>query len=198
MLSALSSHLRSRRVILASQSPRRLELLKDCVRRSPHVHIARSHHPIASLTTRSRHLPLQGLTFEVIPSTFEENLPKERFPTPDLYVIENANQKALAVNNRVSMDSDKRPVVVIGCDTVVVQDGAILEKPKDEADAFSMLTKLSNRPHEVFSGVALFTAERGIDNPHLFFEKTSLVFGPLEPEDIRGAPGARHFNAFVE
>ncbi|EEY61083.1 septum formation protein Maf [Phytophthora infestans T30-4] len=159
MLSTLSSHLRSRRVILASQSPRRLELLRDC-----------------------------GLTFEVIPSTFEENLPKERFPTPDLYVIENAKQKALEVLNRVSKDKnagDQLPTVVIGCDTVVVQDGVILEKPKDEQDAFKMLTQLSDRPHDVFSGVALFTAERGVDNPHLFFEKTSLVFGPLEPEDIR-------------
>ncbi|KAG1704358.1 hypothetical protein DVH05_006366 [Phytophthora capsici] len=159
MLSTVSNHLRSRRVILASQSPRRLELLRDC-----------------------------GLTFEVIPSTFEENLPKERFPTPDLYVIENAKQKALEVLKRVAKDSnvdDKAPPVVIGCDTVVVQDGVILEKPKDEEDAFNMLTKLSDRPHEVFSGVALFTTERGIDNPHLFFEKTSLVFGPLEPEDIR-------------
>ncbi|POM66351.1 Septum formation protein Maf [Phytophthora palmivora] len=159
MLSALSNHLHSRRVILASQSPRRLELLRDC-----------------------------GLTFEVIPSTFEENLPKERFPTPDLYVIENAKQKALEVLNRVSKDKDEGdqlPTVVIGCDTVVVQDGVILEKPKDEEDAFNMLTKLSDRPHQVFSGVALFTDERGADNPHLFFEKTSLVFGPLEPDDIR-------------
>ncbi|GMF46476.1 unnamed protein product [Phytophthora fragariaefolia] len=131
-----------------------------------------------------------GLTFEVIPSTFEENLPKERFLTPDLYVVENARQKALEVLNRVSKDEkagSKLPVVVIGCDTVVVQDGVILEKPKDEQDAFNMLTKLSDRPHEVFSGVALFTAERGAENPHLFFEKTSIVFGPLEPEDIRGA-----------
>ncbi|KAE8915617.1 hypothetical protein PF005_g9980 [Phytophthora fragariae] len=156
MLSALSNHLRSRRVILASQSPRRLELLRDC-----------------------------GITFDVIPSTFEEDLPKERFPSPDLYVIENAKQKALEVLHRVSNDKEKLPMVVIGCDTVVVQDGVILEKPKDEEDAFKMLTKLSDRPHEVFSGVALFTAERGADNPHLFFEKTSLVFGPLEPEDIR-------------
>lgn len=126
----------------------------------------------------------------MIPSTFEENLPKERFPTPDLYVIENAKQKALEVLRRVSNNQDvdaKLPTVVIGCDTVVVQDEVILEKPKDEEDAFIMLTRLSGRPHEVFSGVALFTAERGIDNPHLLFEKTSLVFGPLEPEDIRGS-----------
>ncbi|KAG7398868.1 hypothetical protein PHYBOEH_010192 [Phytophthora boehmeriae] len=158
MLSAVLTQLRSRRVILASQSPRRLELLRDC-----------------------------GLTFEVIPSTFEENLPKERFATPDLYVVENAKQKALEVLNRMSKNTTegKHPLVVIGCDTVVVYDGVILEKPKDEDDAFAMLTKLSGRPHEVYSGVALFTAERGGENPHVFFEKTSVVFGPLEPADIR-------------
>ena len=125
----------------------------------------------------------------MIPSSFEENLPKEQFSTPDLYVIENAKQKALEVLHRVSSDKDNQselPVVVIGCDTVVVQDGVILEKPKDEQDAFNMLTKLSGRPHQVFSGVALFTTKRGIDHPHLFFETTHLVFGPLEPDDIRG------------
>ncbi|CAI5737405.1 unnamed protein product [Hyaloperonospora brassicae] len=159
MLSHLSKHLQNCRVILASQSPRRLELLRDC-----------------------------GLSFEVIPSSFEENLPKEQFPTPDRYVIENAKQKALEVLHRVSSGKENQsdlPVVVIGCDTVVVQDGVILEKPKDEQDAFNMLTKLSGRPHQVFSGVAIFTTKRGIDHPHLFFETTHLAFGPLEPDDIR-------------
>lgn len=132
---------------------------------------------------------IQGLTFEVIPSTFEENLPKDQFSSPDLYVMENAKQKALEVLRRVFSDKEsgaKSPIVVIGCDTVVVQDGVILEKPTDEQDAFNMLTKLSSGPHDVFSGVALFSSKRGIDNPQLFFEKTSLVFGALTPDDIRG------------
>ncbi|CEG41054.1 septum formation protein maf [Plasmopara halstedii] len=159
MLTTALNHLRRHNVILASQSPRRMELLHHC-----------------------------GLTFEVIPSTFEENLPKEQFPTPDLYVIENAKQKALDVLKRVSRNKnrdDDHALVVIGCDTVVVLDGEILEKPKDEDDAFNMLSKLSDRSHEVYSGVALFTTKRGNDNPLLFFEKTLLVFGRLEPEDIR-------------
>ncbi|RLN73946.1 hypothetical protein BBJ28_00018062 [Nothophytophthora sp. Chile5] len=169
MLSALSSHLHLRRVILASQSPRRLELLTDCVR-----------------------ISYAGLAFEVIPSTFEENLPKERFPTPELYVLENAKQKALEVLRRVASTATEQqqptPLLVIGCDTVVVLDGAILEKPKDEDDAFAMLTRLSGRAHDVFSGVALLTTSaEGGERPHLFFEKTSVVFGPLEPQDIRGS-----------
>ncbi|CAH0482721.1 unnamed protein product [Peronospora belbahrii] len=138
MLSVLLKHLDHHRVILASQSPRRFELLRDC-----------------------------GLCFEVIPSSFEENLPKEQFPTPDRYVLENAKQKALDVLNRVSHEKQahsKLSTIVIGCDTVVVLDGIILEKPEDEEDAFNI---------------------GGMNNPHLFYEKTSLLFGHLEPEDIR-------------
>lgn len=104
----------------------------------------------------------------------------------DLYVLENAKQKALEVLARVNKDTDKAKPVVIGCDTVVVLDGVILEKPKDEDDAFDMLTKLSGRAHDVYSGVALFTPALGEQQPHLFFERTAVAFGPLEPQDIRG------------
>lgn len=107
-------------------------------------------------------------------------------------MVENAKQKALEVLQRVtkSEDAGQQSLVVIGCDTVVVQDGVILEKPKDEADAFAMLTKLSDRTHEVYSGLAVFSTTLGEQHPHLFFEKTTVAFGPLEPQDIRGSVSA--------
>ncbi|DAZ98021.1 TPA: hypothetical protein N0F65_004511 [Lagenidium giganteum] len=153
MLSAVASHLAARRVILASQSPRRLELLREC-----------------------------GIAFDVVPSTFEENLPKDQFPSPELYVLENAKQKAHEVMQRAAQPN--APHVVIGCDTVVVHGGQILEKPRDEDDAFQMLSKLSGNAHEVYSGVAIFSTALG-DKPHLFFEKTTVVFGQLEDQDIK-------------
>lgn len=155
MLAGLSGQLAARRVILASQSPRRLELLRDC-----------------------------GLKFEVIVSTFEENLPKDSFPSPEAYVIENARLKALDVLQRTASSNGETQHLIIGCDTVVVHAGAILEKPRDEQDAFETLTKLSGQTHEVFSGVALFTSARGDQNPHLFFEKTTVTFGPLAASEI--------------
>jgi septum formation protein len=106
----------------------------------------------------------------------------------DLYVLENAKQKALEVLTRVANEAGQPPVV-IGCDTVVVLDGVILEKPKDEDDAFRMLSNLSGRAHDVYSGVALFTPARGEQQPYLFFERTAVAFGPLEPQDIRGITG---------
>ncbi|OQR92667.1 dynein heavy chain, partial [Thraustotheca clavata] len=135
------------RIILASQSPRRHELLTNL-----------------------------GLRFEVVPSTFEENLDKSKFPTPEDYVIENAKQKALEVFERLNCNAD----LVIGCDTVVVHDGKILEKPKDEADAFQMLRFLSNSTHQVYSGVALCTPS----TTHVFGHVTQVHFLPLDDRTI--------------
>jgi septum formation protein len=47
---------------------------------------------------------------------------------------------------------------VLGADTLVVQDGATLGKPRDRADAIAMLQRLSGRAHRVLSAVALVTS----------------------------------------
>lgn len=103
-------------------------------------------------------------------------------------MIENAKLKALEVVQRVAKQTadDQKPHVVIGCDTVVVHNGKILEKPKDEDDAVAMLSSLSGQTHRVYSGVAIFTSALGESAPHLFYESTSVVFAPLDLEDIRG------------
>ena len=51
-------------------------------------------------------------------------------------------------------------VVVLGADTTVVLDGEILGKPRDAADAARMLRALSGRTHRVITGVAVVSAER--------------------------------------
>ncbi len=94
-------------------------------------------------------------------------------------MIENARQKALEVVGRLQ-GQDQRPQLVIGCDTVVVLDGKILEKPKDEADAFRMLSSLSNSKHQVFSGVALVLPQM----THLFSEVTHVSFHELDATRI--------------
>ena len=102
------------RWILASQSPRRRELLARF-----------------------------GREFEVIPSGAEEKI-----NTADAKkaVEELSRQKAFWVSERVG-EGD----VVIGSDTVVVLDGNILGKPRDEQDAVRMLKELQGRTHEVLT-----------------------------------------------
>ncbi|KAJ8907305.1 hypothetical protein NDN08_007419 [Rhodosorus marinus] len=119
-------YLSSKRIVLASQSPRRREILD-----------------------------LLGLKHEVVVSGFEENLDKSTFSHPSEYVLENARCKAEEVAKRF-IGSDAPPDLVIGSDTVVILDNKILEKPLSEAEAFSMLKSLSNRNHTVLTSVALF------------------------------------------
>ena len=70
---------------------------------------------------------------------------------------------------------------VISADTIVVLDGKILGKPKDEEDAFRMLSSLSGRTHEVFTGVCVLHSGRRL----IFAERTEVSFFPLSEDEIR-------------
>lgn len=71
-------------------------------------------------------------------------------------------------------------LIVLGADTAVVVDGAILGKPKDDADAEAMLRRLSGRRHEVMTGVSLRTpaAEVGL------VATTVVTFNALSEAEI--------------
>ena len=72
--------------------------------------------------------------------------------------------------------------LVLGADTTVVVDGHILEKPRDEEDARRMLRLMSERWHEVLTGVALVSAESGRAATGL--ERTRVRFAPMSDEEI--------------
>ena len=73
-----------------------------------------------------------------------------------------------------------RDSVVIGADTIVVLDGDILGKPSDTEEAISMLTRLSGKVHQVYTGVALLKGQDSIS----FYEKTVVECWPLKKEEI--------------
>ena len=125
------------RIILASASPRRRELLalllggSDC--------------------------------FESVTSSFEETLPKASY-TPTAYTVATALGKARDVASKTSsIGGDMCPRLVIGCDTVVELDGTILEKPRDDDHAMEMLRSLRGKTHHVHTGVALIFSREGGD-----------------------------------
>ena len=113
-----------------------------------------------------------GYTFEVIPSDADEKIESELSPYEAVKLL--AFKKAQSV-------AEKHPeAVVFGCDTVVVSDGVILGKPKDKADAFSTLKKLSGKTHEVITGVCVI--ENG--ESESFYEVTRVTFYPLDDKTI--------------
>jgi septum formation protein len=103
---------------------------------------------LASASPRRREiLGTLGLDFVVDASgAAEEPQPGE---APDALARRLAREKAREVSGRHS------GAFVLGADTVVVIDGAVLGKPADEVDARRMVARLAGRWHEVITGIAL-------------------------------------------
>ncbi len=107
---------------------------------------------------RSELLKSIGLDFEVIVSEADESMINPDEVAPDLYVQELALIKAAATAKKVIRN---KKAVIISADTVVTADGAILGKPRDEHDAFNMLSMLSGRGHEVYTGFCVMRIRDG-------------------------------------
>lgn len=75
-----------------------------------------------------------------------------------------------------------RDAVVIGADTIVVVNGDVLEKPRDEAEAVSFMRRLSGREHVVVTGIAVLCEARDLDLSGV--EKTRVRFRKLTETDI--------------
>jgi septum formation protein len=133
------------RIILASHSPRRRELL-------------------AAL----------GIVFEVMPADVDESTATGE--TVQGHAMRLAGQKAWAISSK------KPDAVVLGADTIVVVDGAVLGKPTDEGDAVRMLERLSGRTHEVLTGIAVITPQS--DQAYAQVVRTAVVMRGLEPREI--------------
>ena len=165
------------KIILASSSPRRVEILNTilCI----------------------------GAT--VVPSTFPEDLDKSAYSPAD-YVAENARRKADEVATRLR-SAGEAPGCVIGADTVVVHRGRILEKPADAAEAEAMLSALSASEHEVCTGVALiyatgatrtFVETTRVDFAHIPPAAIAAYVASGEPFDKAGGYGIQGLGgAFV-
>lgn len=147
-------------IILASQSPRRKELLEQI-----------------------------GLEFEICPAKGEEVITKT-IPEEVVMELSKQKAEEVAAmvssyseaHREITTPSD---ILVIGADTVVAYDGKILGKPKDEADAKAMLTMLSGNTHSVFTGVTLVLIDKsGRAGELVFYEKTDVKMHEMSEEEI--------------
>ena len=137
--------MKSYQLILASQSPRRKELLEGLG------------------------IPFCVRVIEGLDESFPEDLPIEDIP---VYI---SKQKASVYAKCIAEDE-----VVLTADTVVVCQGQVLGKPKDEDDARRMLNLLSGRTHEVITGVTVKTREE----EKSFSVVTEVQFKSLTPQEI--------------
>jgi septum formation protein len=114
---------------------------------------------LASTSPRRQELiRMLGLPYEIRASEADETTAPGLAPAEIVETL--ALRKALAVHR----SRGTGPGVILGADTIVVIDGRVLGKPRDTADACSMLEALQARTHEVYSGVALVDAEAPLPN----------------------------------
>lgn len=123
---------KKKRIILASQSPRRRELLAQA-----------------------------GLEFDIITSDVEEkiegNTPDSIARSLSALKAVDVYNKVMDAEG----DTDASDLIIIGADTIVAVDEEILGKPKDRADAARMLRLMSGRVHQVYTGVTIIVGESG-------------------------------------
>lgn len=129
---------------------------------------------LASASPRRRELLAVVMEkFQVLPSSFDESLvPGELAPAEHV--------EYLALMKARDVAADKPDSLIIGADTIVVVDGAILGKPANTSDAARMLRMLSGRAHQVYTGVAVIFGEREITG----VECTDVTFTDLDDETI--------------
>lgn len=143
------------RIILASASPRRSELLKQA-----------------------------GLSFAVIPSKAKETItgthPAEVVEELSSQKAWEVADRILRGGEDVT-DFD----VVIGADTVVAVDHQILGKPVDHDDAANMIGMLQGRVHQVYTGVTLIVkGAKGNIRTRTFHERTDVDVCPMTDDEI--------------
>jgi septum formation protein len=94
--------------------------------------------------------------------------------SPNEIVMELARRKVEAIY------ADEQYPFILGADTVVYLNGAILGKPASPEEAFRMLRELSGKTHSVYTGVAIMA--NGICST--FYEKTDVLFWELTEDEI--------------
>lgn len=138
-------------------------------------------HPfiLASGSPRRRDLlRAVGLDFTVLVPDVEETMIEGESPAAMVERLAALKADAVAQN----LAGRGEPGLVIGADTTVVLDHAILNKPHDPDDARRMLRTLSGRTHTVYTGFAVVDA--GTGGRIVEHERTDVTFRELEEWEI--------------
>ncbi|MBU1702757.1 MAG: septum formation protein Maf [Candidatus Eisenbacteria bacterium] len=159
---------------------------------------------LASRSARRKMLlEMLGVSFRIVPPP-EDPPAAERVSDPERYAVTQALQKCRAVALNQPEDS---PVVILGADTIVILGEDVLEKPKDEDEAFRYLKQLAGREHTVITGLALH--RRGDGREVTGYEASRVRMAALddgtirryirtgEPMDKAGAYGIQGIGALI-
>ena len=149
------------KIILASQSPRRCELMKQA-----------------------------GFEFEIIKSDVDEkitkSIPSYIVKELSLQKADDVFNKLMSHIDFSLMAFEDLAFLVIGADTIVAKNEKIMGKPQNFEEAFSMIKSIQNSTHEVYTGVTLIKYDFNTKSKkiHSFFEATDVTLYPMTDLEI--------------
>lgn len=117
-----------------------------------------------------------GLTFRVLPSDVSEEVSASLSPAEVV--------QQLAARKAMDVASKEKEACIIGADTIVVRDGEIIGKPRDQEDAARILSSLQGREHQVYSGIALSYLRYGERHLLTDYRMTKVHMRPLSEQEI--------------
>lgn len=154
---------------------------------------------LASGSPRRRQVLEQlGVAFRVVPAPEGVETPWDGVEAPRAFAERLARVKADAVSGACP------GAIVLAADTIVDLDGAVLEKPRDEAHAREMLGRLAGREHVVHTGAAVAVEEgrtvSGVESTGVRFRaldarQIEAYVATGEPLDKAGAYGIQGYGA---
>lgn len=137
------------RIILASQSPRRKELMD-----------------------------LLNIKYEVIPSEIDETFEE------GLSIVEQSKRlayiKAKEIFNKTSEDR-----VVIGSDSMVIKNGKVYGKPKDNQEVAKILNELRDSSHQVITSLCVMIQNKGGFKQYIDYDIAEVYFKDMTGEEIQ-------------
>jgi len=118
----------------------------------------------------------------VCPTVNVADVPEYSTPPAGMDVAQMVMKNAEAKTRAVYAEVGTCDALIVGADTVVVKDGVVFGKPRDEAEAAAMLRTLSASRHSVFSGACVIDAATGAVCCDV--SETAVYFCPLTEEEI--------------
>lgn len=171
----------NKKIILASASPRRRELLTQ-IGLDFDVVVSETEEKITSTEPAK---VVEELSAQKAEAVWE----KLRSMTASHGSVTNAERldegSEVFEPEQTSGETTMTDTLVLGADTVVACDGKILGKPADTEAAAAMLTMLQGRGHEVYTGVTILYEQNGERKTLTFHEKTTVHFYPMTDAQIR-------------
>ncbi len=149
------------KIILASQSPRRSELMRQA-----------------------------GYEFEIIASTIEEKITQTKpnlvVEELSLQKADNVLDMILQSIDLSLMAFDDLSLMIIGADTVVSKNGNIMGKPKGKENAYEMIDSIQGQTHQVYTGITIIVYDfnTGEKTHKTFSESTNVTLYPMTPSEI--------------